>query len=63
MLERNRAGLNDVRDFLRHKSMAMTLRYAHLVENRRKDTARLLDQLGAASNVGTGTATSSGDSR
>jgi len=48
MLERNRAGLNDVRDFLRHKSMAMTLRYA---------------QLGAASNVGTRTATSSGDSR
>ena len=59
MLERNR----DVRDFLRHKSIAMTLRYAHLVENRRKDTARNLDQLGAASNVGTRTATSSGDSR
>jgi len=39
------AGLNDVRDFLRHKSMVMTLRYAHLVEGRRKSTARLLDQL------------------
>lgn len=57
------AGLNDVRDFLRHKSMAMTLRYAHLVENRRKDTARLLDQLASASSVGTKTATTSGRER
>ncbi len=51
------AGLNDARDFLRHKSMAMTLRYAHLVENRRKDTARLLDQIGTVSGVVTRTAT------
>ncbi|MGH9867922.1 MAG: tyrosine-type recombinase/integrase [Candidatus Polarisedimenticolia bacterium] len=43
------ATLNDVRDFLRHKSAAMTLRYAHLVEDRRKSTACLLDQLGKAS--------------
>jgi len=41
------ANLNDVRDFLRHKSLVMTLRYGHLVEDRRKDTACLLDQLGA----------------
>src|SRR5207245_378707 len=38
------ADLNDVRDFLRHKSMTMTLRYAHLVDARRKRTAHLLDQ-------------------
>lgn len=49
-----KADLNDVRDFLRHKSMVMTLRYAHLVERRRKDTACLLDRLGA---VGTKAAT------
>ena len=39
------AGLNDVRDFLRHKSMVMTLRYAHLVRERRQATAGLLDRL------------------
>jgi integrase len=39
------ANLNDVRDFLRHKTSAMTLRYAHLVEDRREQTARLLDAL------------------
>lgn len=39
------AGLNDVRDFLRHKTTAMTLRYAHLVKDRRTRTARLLDSL------------------
>ena len=38
------ADLNDVRDFLRHKSMAMTLRYAHLVKARRSHTSRLLDR-------------------
>jgi len=39
------ADLNDVRDFLRHKTTAMTLRYAHLVKARRTRTARLLDAL------------------
>jgi integrase len=39
------ADLNDVRDFLRHRSTAMTLRYAHLVKARRTRTARLLDAL------------------
>jgi integrase len=42
------ATLNDVRDFLRHKSMNMTLRYAHLVEDRREQTACLLDGIGRA---------------
>jgi len=37
------ATLNDVRDFLRHKTLAMTLRYAHLLDDRRADTAALLD--------------------
>jgi integrase len=37
------ADLNDVRDFLRHKNMNMTLRYAHLVKGRRTQTAHLLD--------------------
>ncbi len=37
------ATLNDVRDFLRHRTPAMTLRYAHLVEDRRRATAQLLD--------------------
>lgn len=41
------ADLNDVRDFLRHKSMTMTLRYAHLVKARRSRTAHLLDELNA----------------
>jgi len=36
--------LNDVRDFLRHRTPAMTLRYAHLVESRREETAYALDQ-------------------
>lgn len=39
------ADLNDVRDFLRHKSMTMTLRYAHLVKARRSRTAHLLDSM------------------
>ncbi len=39
------ADLNDVRDFLRHKTMNMTLRYAHLVRARRSRTANLLDSL------------------
>jgi integrase len=39
------ATLNDVRDFLRHKSVQMTLRYAHLVRDRRVKTAALLDAL------------------
>jgi len=38
------ATLNDVRDFLRHKTMAMTLRYGHLLKDRRASTAALLDQ-------------------
>ena len=38
------ADLNDVRDFLRHKNMNMTLRYAHLVKGRRTQTAHLLDE-------------------
>ncbi len=38
------ATLNDVRDFLRHKTLAMTLRYAHLLDDRRANTAALLDQ-------------------
>jgi integrase len=49
------AGLNDVRDFLRHKSMTMTLRYAHLIRERRKATAGLLDRLS------TKTATAAGE--
>jgi len=44
--------LNDVRDFLRHKTTAMTLRYAHLVEDRKKDTARALDACVVAGRVG-----------
>ena len=40
------ANLNDVRDFLRHKTMNMTLRYAHLIKSRREQTACLLDRLG-----------------
>lgn len=51
------ATLNDVRDFLRHKSLVMTLRYGHLVEDRRKDTACLLDQLGAGLELAPQTAT------
>src|SRR5439155_26106865 len=38
------ATLNDVRDFLRHKTLAMTLRYAHLLDDRRANTAALLAQ-------------------
>ncbi|HYS04942.1 MAG TPA: site-specific integrase [Candidatus Dormibacteraeota bacterium] len=38
------ATLNDVRDFLRHKTLAMTLRYGHLLKGRRASTAALLDQ-------------------
>jgi len=38
------ATLNDVRDFLRHKTMSMTLRYGHLLKGRRASTAALLDQ-------------------
>jgi len=38
------ATLNDVRDFLRRKTLAMTLRYAHLLDDRRANTAALLDQ-------------------
>ena len=34
----------DVRDFLRHKTLAMTLRYNHLLDDRRANTAALLDQ-------------------
>jgi integrase len=41
------AELNDVRAYLRHGSMAMTLRYAHLVKARRTQTAKLLDHLPA----------------
>jgi integrase len=41
------AELNDVRAYLRHGSMAMTLRYGHLVKARRTQTARLLDNLPA----------------
>jgi integrase len=37
------ATLNDVRDFLRHKTLAMTLRYSHLLDDRRANTAALLD--------------------
>ncbi len=51
------AGINDVRDFLRHKSMSMTLRYAHLIGERQEQTARLLDSLGGAGTVGTKAAT------
>jgi integrase len=54
------AGINDVRDFLRHKSMAMTLRYAHLVDDRRATTARLLDRLPRTS---TEAATGNGEAR
>ena len=53
------AGLNDARDFLRHKSATMTLRYAHLIEERRTWTARLLDFLEAHSEKGTQTGTNS----
>ena len=38
------ATLNDVRDFSRHRTLAMTLRYAHLLDDRRANTAALLDQ-------------------
>ena len=51
------AGLNDVRDFLRHKSMTMTLRYAHLVRERRRQTAGLLDQLATRNEASTKAAT------
>jgi integrase len=51
LLERG-ANLNDVRDFLRHKTAAMTLRYAHLVEHRRAETARLLDAPAPVKKVG-----------
>lgn len=47
------AGLNDVRDFLRHKTMNMTLRYAHLDRSRRTRTAGLLDAV-LSSAVATG---------
>jgi integrase len=53
------AGLNDARDFLRHKSATMTLRYAHLIEERRTWTARLLDGLEGRLKKGTKTGTSS----
>ncbi len=38
------ATLNDVRDFLRHKTLAITLRYSHLLDDRRANTPALLDQ-------------------
>ena len=50
--------MNDVRDFLRHKSMTMTLRYAHLIGERQEQTARLLDSLATPDTLGTRTATS-----
>jgi len=37
------ATFDDVRDFLRHKTLAMTLRYRHLLDDRRANTAVLLD--------------------
>ena len=46
------ADLNDVRDFLRHTNMTMTLRYAHLVRERRKATAGLLDRLSTKAATG-----------
>ena len=51
------AGINDVRDFLRHKSMTMTLRYAHLVGERQEQTACLLDSLAGPGTVDTNAAT------
>jgi site-specific recombinase XerD len=48
------ADLNDVRDFLRHKSMTMTLRYAHLVKARRSRTAHLLDTVYSGAKAGIG---------
>ena len=37
--------LGDVKEFLRHKTMAMTLRYAHIKDERKRATARALDAL------------------
>ncbi len=47
------ANLNDVRDFLRHKTATMTLRYAHLVGERRERTACLLDALTVSTETAT----------
>jgi len=38
--------LGDVKEFLRHKSMSMTLRYAHIKDERRIATALVLDAVG-----------------
>jgi integrase len=43
LIERG-ATLYDVQDFLGHKPPTMTQRYAHMVEARRRQTAKLLDQ-------------------
>lgn len=40
---------NDEQDFLQHKTMTMSLRYAHLVKIRRSRTTYLLDALDAGS--------------
>jgi integrase len=46
------ANLNDVRDFLRHKGVAMTLRYGHLIQDRRKETAKSMDILATKAATG-----------
>jgi integrase len=38
--------LGDVKEFLRHKGMTMTLRYAHIKDERKKATAAVLDTIG-----------------
>ncbi|MEN8243349.1 MAG: tyrosine-type recombinase/integrase [Thermodesulfobacteriota bacterium] len=39
--------LKDVQEFLGHKSMAMTLRYAHLTQEHKRNAVNLLNDLPA----------------
>ncbi len=45
--------LGDVMEFLRHKSMTMTLRYAHIKDEKKRAAARVLDTLATPMMAGT----------
>ncbi len=53
--------LGDVMEFLRHKSMAMTLRYAHIKDEKKRAAACALDVLADVQVNGTKVATSDGE--